>query len=570
MPILMGIMQHSSAKMQIELAEMLKGNQKQRDELLNNTIEDEKKIGTFALCLKSLKDKNEESLVLFEEAIGTNGFLKLIGSRGNIVILSRFLQYMSNGMREKFMKSLKKNPMSCDTIFENTFVDDASVGTFHFALRDMNKQSRELLQDFEHVLGAPRYLRIICELGNLTVLFQVLQYSTPDFMDEIAKEFEQDSTACEKMIERTIMRRSSIRALPLPLKEINKKNPSLMTLIDRIIDADNWIKLFVKLGDIMTVFGCLPEMSSNMRISILHKMTECHDDFDKIVSNTVEGNISLGTLPLSIKCINMSEPDIVDMFEALFTPEVFMSLMERQGKLSILFQSLGEFSARYLKAVQKMELHPIIDKLFERSLSETDGLVNTHYGFRSLAIKNYELLYYIESCLGRERFKQLFMQGSSLFNVLRISAYSTLGMELCDDIAYDEEYLDILFQRNSGNELSNGFELEMYSAIMRRNSSFEYVINNLISDEQWVSYFEDKCSFHAFLYILRWLQGTKIMKIADIITSDEKHSNHLREKWYEEILAEDKSTKLDVEALEVLKRHGVVLSDMIAEIGGYS
>lgn len=60
------------------------------------------------------------------------------------------------------------------------------------------------------------------------------------------------------------------------------------------------------------------------------------------------------------------------------------------------------------------------------------------------------------------------------------------------------------------------------------------------------------------------------MKIADIITSDEKHSNHLREKWYEEILAEDKSTKLAVEALEVLKRHGVVLSDMIAEIGGYS
>lgn len=78
LPILMGIMQHSSVKRQIELAEMLKQNQKQKNELLNNTIEDEKKIGTFALCLKSLKDENEECLVLFEEAIGTNGFLKLI------------------------------------------------------------------------------------------------------------------------------------------------------------------------------------------------------------------------------------------------------------------------------------------------------------------------------------------------------------------------------------------------------------------------------------------------------------------------------------------------------------
>jgi len=570
LPILMGIMQHSSAKMQIELAEMLKQNQKQKDELLNNTIEDEKKIGTFALCLKSLKDENEESLVLFEEAIGTNGFLKLIGSRGNIVILSRFLQYMSNGMREKFMESLKKNPMSCDTIFENTFVDDASAGTFHFALRDMSKQSRELLQDFEHVLGASRYLRIICELGNLTVLFQILQYSTPDFMDEIAKEFEQDSTACEKMIERTIMRRVSIRALPLPLKEINKKNPSLMELLDRIIGADNWIELFIKLGDIMTVLGCLPEMSRNMRVSILRKMTERHNDFATIVSNTVKGNISLGTLPLRIKYINMSEPDIRDMLETLFTPEVFMSLMEHQGKLSILFQSLGEFSTGYLKAIQEMELHSIIDKLFQRSLSEKDCLVNTHYGFRNLAIKNYELLYYIESYLGRERFKQLFIQGSSLFNVLRIAAYSTLGMELCDDVAHDEEYFDILYKSNSGNELSNGFELEMHSAIMRRNSSFEYVINNLISDKQWVSYFEEKCSFHAFLYILRWLQGVKIMHIADIITSDEEHLNHFREKWREEILVEDKNTKFAVEALEVLKRHGIALSDMIAEISGYT
>lgn len=409
LPILMGIMQHSSVKRQIELAEMLKQNQKQKNELLNNTIEDEKKIGTFALCLKSLKDENEESLVLFEEAMGTNGFLKLISSRGNIVILSRFLQYMSNGMREKFIESLKKNPMSCDIIFENTFVDDASVGNFHFALRDMNKQSEELLQDFEHVLGASRYLRIICELGNLTVLFQVLQYSSPDFMEEIAKEFEQNSTACEKMIERTIIRRVSIRALPLPLREINKKNSRLMELMDRIIGADNWIDLFVELGDIMTVFGCLPEMSSDMRASILRKMAERHNDFDKIVSNTVKGNISLGTLPLRIKCINTSEPDITDMFESLFTPEVFMSLIEHQGKLSILFQSLGEFSTGYLKLVQEMELHPIIDKLFDRSLSEADGLINAHYGFRNLVIKNYELLYYIENYLGRERFKQLFV-----------------------------------------------------------------------------------------------------------------------------------------------------------------
>ena len=56
-----------------------------------------------------------------------------------------------------------------------------------------------------------------------------------------------------------------------------------------------------------------------------------------------------------------------------------------------------------------MELHPIIDKLFDRSLSEADGLINAHYGFRNLVIKNYELLYYIENYLGRERFKQLFV-----------------------------------------------------------------------------------------------------------------------------------------------------------------
>lgn len=569
LPILMGIMQYSSVNMQIELAKMLKQNQKQKDELLNNTIEDEKKIGTFALCLKSLKDGNEESLVLFEEAIGTNGFLKLISNRGNIVILSRFLQYMSDGMRKKFIESLKRNPMSCDTIFENTFVDATSIGNFHFALRDMGKQSRELLNDFEHVFGVSRYLRLICELGNLTVLFQILQYSTPDFMEEIVKQLEQDSNARQKIIERTITRRVSIRALSLSLKEINKKVPSLMVMIDKVVSADDWIDLFVKHGDIMTVFGCLPEMSSNMRISLLRKMTECHDNFDSIVSNTLESNISLGTLPLRIKYISMSEPDIKVIFEALFTPEVFLSLMAHHGKLSTFFQSLGEFSTDYLKSIQKMELYSTIDKLFERSFLERDSLVNTHYGFRNLAIKNYELLYYIESYLGKERFKQLFSHGSSLFNVLRIAAYSTLGMELCDDVSHDKEYFDILIKNSSGKELSNGFEIEMYFAIMRRNSSFEYVINDLISDEQWVSYFEDKCNFSEFLYILRWLHGCKIMRIANIITSDEERSNFFRKKWREEVFAEDKNEKFIVEALEVIKRYSVALAGMIAKIGGY-
>ncbi len=110
----------------------------------------------------------------------------------------------------------------------------------------------------------------------------------------------------------------------------------------------------------------------------------------------------------------------------------------------------------------------------------------------------------------------------------------------------------------------------MYSAIIRRNSSFEYVINNLISDEHWVSYFEDNCSFHAFLFILRWLQAAKIKHISDIITSDEEHSKYFKEKWREEILIEDKNTKLAVEALEVLKRHGATLSDMITEINNCS
>ena len=563
LPILMGIMQHSSSEMQIELAMMLKQNPKCMDELLNDTIEDKKKIGTFALCLKSLKDENEKCLSLFEDAIGANGFLRLISSQGNIVILSRFLQYMSDGMRKQFIATLKRNPMSCNIIFENTFADDAAVGNFHFSLRDMDKQSTVLLSEFEHVLGAPRYLRLICDLGNLTVLFQILQYSTPEFMEEIAMEFDRDSTACKRMIDRTIARGTSIRALPLPLRDINKRNPRLMELMDGIISADRWIDLFVNLGDIMTVFGCISEMSGGMRVSILDKLIEHPDVFSQIVSNTMENNISVGTLPLRIKSINANDPDIRSKFEALFSPKVFISLMKNQGKLSALFLSLGEFSVEYLSSLQNMELYHIIDCLFERSLAAKDSLVNTHYGFRNLAMKNYELLRTIEDYLGRDRFKQLFFQSSSLFNVLRIASYSTLGMELCEDIIEDAEYFGILIKNNSGDELSNGFELDMFSAVMKRNSNLEYILNDLISDEQWISYFEEKCSFHAFLCVLRWLQGAKISRIADILASSENHSRFFYKKWREEILAEDQNAKFTAEALDVLRRHGTPLADMI-------
>lgn len=64
--------------------------------------------------------------------------------------------------------------------------------------------------------------------------------------------------------------------------------------------------------------------------------------------------------------------------------------------------------------------------------------------------------------------------------------------------------------------------------------------------------------------------SSKIKHISDIITSDEEHSKYFKEKWREEILIEDKNTKLAVEALEVLKRHGATLSDMITEINNCS
>lgn len=565
--VLLGIIQYSSANMQIELAKLLKENKRLKNELLNNTLEDEKKIGTFALCLKSLKEENEDSLTLFEKAMEPNGYLKIIHSRGNIVILSRFLQYMSDNMRKKMIETLKRSPMTFDTIFENTFIDETSAGTFHFSLREMQKQDNELLQDFETILGASRYLRIICDLGNLNVLFQILQYSSPKMTEEIIKEFEKDENACRKMIVRTLTGQSSIRAISLPLKEINKKNPNLMDIIDKIIGAEDWISLFVKKGDIMTLFGCLSEMSHNMKVSILHQLAEHHENFDLIISNTVENKISLGTLPLRIKSLNSIESDVNQLVEELFTPDVFLLLMEKQGKMSTFILTLGEVSPYYLNSIQQKDLFPIIDKVFDRSVLEKDVLFNVHYGLRELRIKDLKLLYLIEGYVGGERYRQLFMQGSSLFNVLRLTAYSTLGEQICNDILEDEEYFETLLKNiGDANELSNGFEIEMYSAIMRRNSCFERLINEKISDDQWLEYFKDKCNLCNFLYILRWLQGEKIKRIADAIVFDINLLNYFCSKWSEEISDELLNSKYTTEALEIIRGYSPMLVDRIENI----
>ena len=566
LPILIGIMQHSSKKMQIELAKLLKQNPNYRDDLIHNTIEDEKKIGTFALCLKSLKEENEECLVIVEDAIGINGFLKLISNRGDIVIMSRFLQYMSDSMRKRFVASLQKNPMTCDTIFENTFESKASVGTFHFALREMDINTPMLLNDFESIIGISRYSRLICELGNLTVFFQILQYSSPCFMEELINFFRENSLECNKMIDNTITQQASIRSLPLPLREINKKNPNLMYEIDSVINTDAWIKLFVVLGDLMTVLGCLPEMSNNMRISILNHLKEHSDSFDKIVSNTIERNISIGTLSLRIKNINKCEPETKIVFESLFIPEIFASVMYHNGNLSSWYLSLGEFSNEYLMKIQNMDVHLIADILYKRSIAKKDWLFNAHYGLRNLSIKNYDLLEQIENCLGKEKYKQLFMQGSSLINVLRFSAYSTLGMEICNDIIHDSDYFDTLFQRISETDFSSGFESDVFYAVTKRNTNFEYVVNHLISDEQWVNMFEKYCTFHSFLNIIRWLQGNKILSISCYLSINHDYLHNITEKWYEEILVEDLNEKFNREAIEILKHYGKIYIGMIDKI----
>ena len=158
------------------------------------------------------------------------------------------------------------------------------------------------------------------------------------------------------------------------------------------------------------------------------------------------------------------------------------------------------------------------------------------------------------------------MQGSSLINVLRFSAYSTLGMEICNDIIHDSDYFDTLFQRISETDFSSGFESDVFYAVTKRNTNFEYVVNHLISDEQWVNMFEKYCTFHSFLNIIRWLQGNKILSISCYLSINHDYLHNITEKWYEEILVEDLNEKFNREAIEILKHYGKIYIGMIDKI----
>lgn len=565
--VLIGIMQHSSTTMQAELATLLKESPKLRAELLNNTIEDEKKIGTFALCLKSLKEENEESLILFEQAIGSAGFMNLLNRRGNIIILSRFLQYMSGGMRKEFIDALKKNPMTCETIFENTFADGTSAGNFHFSLREMGRQGDDSLHEFESILGAQRYLRIICDLGNLTVLFQILQYSSPEFIGELIREVGQTPDARALIIGKTIEKRTSIRAIALPMRELNKKRPDAMELLDSLIGSSEWLRLFTTLGDLSTLLSCLSEMSAKMRIAILESLTENREQFDIIISNTVEGNFSLGILPLRIRNLHMCGNDEGKLLESLLTPDIFLSLMEKMGHLTSFIQTLGEFSPEYLKTVQRRDLKPLIDATLSRTISGKDALHDAHYGIRSISVKNPDLLITIEKQIGREGYKEVFLTGSSLLNTLRIAAYSTLSNEICEDLINDGEYFQILEDRDIyTTELSSGFETEMYASVVKRLDLFEKIVNDMITDRRWIELFNEKCDLTTFLNILRWFKGEKISRISNLITSDTNLLEEMCEKWRKEPTSDLQESKFTGRALDVIAFHAPTFACIVKEI----
>ena len=533
--VLLRIMENSSEKMQTEISEYLTQNDSIRMELIRNTVEDKEKIGTFALWLRGLKQKSENSLSLFEKALGIDGFLQLLSAQGDLIILSRVLQYTTDATTIEIIKALELNPMIVEDLFISTIEMGTNINTFSFILREFKEKDTELLKRYEELVGKKRFIDMFKTVGNLPAIFRVLAYMSPELRLEIINELHEQKDSLNMIVENTLSGKHSLRTLCLSLREINKELSSGSEVMNQLMDADTWIDLFVQNGDLLSLLKSILELPQDIRINILNKLID-DDNLEILVDRCIEKKLSLGTLPLDIRQYNKNEKDKI-AFNKLMSPELFNKLMFHLGNLSAFIKSLGESSTTFLEKYESQGVDPaLIHLMFETSVQTIDKLFDVHYGLRYLRAKNLKLLVTIENEITVAGYIQLFLQGTPLFQVLRIAAYSSLGYKLCQKIHENSHILDDLLNYNElyNKMFEGGFHIDIFNAINFRNSYFEKIIND-ISTEKWVKYLHDYSTEQQFISVVRWLQGETILRIIEYFSEHPTEKEEMKERWQKNI-----------------------------------
>ncbi|MDE7275638.1 MAG: hypothetical protein K2N98_02090, partial [Lachnospiraceae bacterium] len=222
-----------------------------------------------------LKRTSMNALTAFEDAIGIDGYEKLLQSQGIILVLTNLIQHSSAKMQKKLLEMLQRNPELVKILLDRTIEKGNSIATLHFFLTKQKWKSPKTLTAFEDAIGVKGYEKLLRFQGTIPILARLIQSSSMEMQNELALMLQSNPQLVQTLLEKTIKKGSSIGALDISLRILGRENVPCLQILENLIGVDGYFKMFSK---------CNANMITIMRIMACSSLSDSL--VDKICDNT--------------------------------------------------------------------------------------------------------------------------------------------------------------------------------------------------------------------------------------------------------------------------------------------
>ncbi|MEK6287014.1 MAG: hypothetical protein AABO57_14845 [Acidobacteriota bacterium] len=265
----------------------------------------------------------------------------------------RLLSTIAGSEKHVWFESLNLIPDDeIEAMIQRTMNAGRSIGTLHFALREVKHNAKPLLILLEEKIGAARFLRLIAANGSIFELFMLIRYSSLPMAEKLIASL--DDPLLDQLIEQTITFGRSIGTLNLALRELKQNDEALLTRLEGKIGAARLLRLIVANGSIFELFmlikNCSLPMSENLIAALDNPV------LDQLVDQTISSGRSIGSLHWTLEYLKLANGMLLRKLEEKIGESRWWRLVCSFGSISILVDLLpamdNSFRQRFVQAAR--------------------------------------------------------------------------------------------------------------------------------------------------------------------------------------------------------------------------
>ena len=418
------------------------------EQLLAQTIDSGRSIGTLDLALLRLKQKDIALLRRLEVQIGAANFLRLIAANGTVPELFRVIKSSTLVLAEELIAALDDKLV--EQLITQTITAGRSLGTLHQTLRELKQNDEELLRRLEVQIGAARFLRLIAANGTIFELFMVIKDSTPALKEELIASL--DDQLVEQLIAQTVATGRSIGTLNIALLNLKQNDIALLRRLEAQIGAARFLRLIAANG---TIFELFMQIRNS---TLAEELIAGLDDrlVEQLVTQTITARRSIGTLNLALRELKQRDAGLLRRLEVQIGAARFLRLIAANGSLLELFWVIQDSTLALADELIAGLDGQLVDQLITRTITTGRSIGTLNLALRKLKRNDIALLRRLEAQIGGARFLRLIAANGSIVELFWVIKASTRPLKEALIAGLDDQLVEQLISQTISTGRSIG------------------------------------------------------------------------------------------------------------------